>query len=351
MKYRQILLETKEKRNQELEEYTSLLDKFTDPKTKSVLRFETDVINVNTSRANRYHEKSQKKIVIEKRKTLLVLELPFETDAVNVNTSRANRYHEKNQNKKKSLEERIDQSFPHNSEKSSTNNHYLKESIKNLINSIRPNITYQSPLYDHNEKRITYDEPCSDEDMACIYVQKEMLREVSDTDIKDTTKKIQQSQIKKTLIWSPQKEIACPKAWIDPEIIANYFSYLESRCLRSYRKEPYIDLIEIRLLLYVPRSSKTLQEITPRHMDIKKNVIKFNEEIFPIPETFIQLVNSLLSLDEPLLKRSGHEIHKFVLRTSQSAKLEKRLTPKLIKSAIDCLCYQEQFFNDQLPRR
>ncbi|MDN3509423.1 MAG: hypothetical protein P0S93_05380 [Candidatus Neptunochlamydia sp.] len=360
MNHRQLLLEARKSRDTEIEEYISILNKIGSPTSKEWEEHRSMLENNNLLRNDgafllEPHQLSQQiRLEIEKRKMILDLELPYVTTTVSVNSARVE-YSKKNQKEEILIDQKIESRFStddtDDEDSEGTDkfiSYYKKNSLRNLLNSSRPlllNISYDS---NGNETRVL--EQASDEDLESSTVRQELFKIINNKQVKDKTKKVQLSQIRQLL--SHRYSITNAKKGAPLDILASYFRYIEKRCLQSYKIQPFKDLLEVRLLSYIPLPIGSLQMITLEDINSVEKTINADGRQFPVPETVIQMAKSLfLSPQEPLFKRDSNKIHKFILQTSESAKIPLSLTPTLIKNSLADICSQEHFYKEFLPRR
>jgi hypothetical protein len=294
---------------------------------------------------------------LQTRWEILTLELPFETDTVSVNTALVSSYVEP---KDKSIDEIIDEKYPPNPCEDTYENEYRKKITKNAL----PKLMVRTVDLQGNDT--LYTEIATKDDLkSSLAVRNAFLNNYTNkSKLVESSKKTQKSHAKSIIdACTNKKKTDCyPKRVgipIPKEILANYLLYLENRSLNSYSIGCYKDLIEVRLLLYVSLPINKLQQITRQHIDKASKVIKFEKTTFPVPATFIELVESVYSENERLFNRTSKKINKFVLQTAEAAKLKSRLnsslkvklTPSLLKNSLGNICWEESYYKEKLPRR
>lgn len=290
--------------------------------------------------------------LIEKRSHLLTLELPFHTDTVSVNRMLVDSFtEEKDQTAFLEIENSAYKYFQGNKNKA--------YQISNLLNKVWPKIN-----------RVVYVDGIPSEKMAYVdfydfgrdEVRSKFFNSINYLSVKESTKKVYQCYFQAILAsWRSEglgehlllkvNEVKrALEANLDIKSLANYFEYLEERCLRKQSEEAYKDLIAVKLLFYAPLTLKKLDQICLKHINLSNLTIQFEEVSFAVPSTFIALATALFSKDEPLLHMNAKELNKFMEQTSKANKL-KKISPTSIRQSLRLISYQQGFINEKLPRR
>jgi hypothetical protein len=317
MEYRKILIEMKEQRQQELESYRSLCSE----------------IEANMS--------DYPEVWVNKRKALLTLELPFKTDLISVNQAL----------KEKppmglTLEDWAAHDLPLNID-AYLEAKYKRASFIRFLRSRWPQVNVVNHSANEEEK---LDVPL--EDFIHRIPCKALLQAIESANIEESSKKVYQSYARGLIAYAKKMGIKTNvNKGIEAETLAIYFNYLEERCLRSYSIQPYKDLIELRLLFYVPIQSTHLNLLNLSHLNSSIQLIEHQNQRFQIPKTFIDLSKSVLRKGESFLKRDPKQLNKFVLDTAKAAGLPSKITPSLIKHSLRFICHSEGFMMESLPLR
>lgn len=143
-----------------------------------------------------------------------------------------------------------------------------------------------------------------------------------------------------------------PKRIIDTEIIASYFAYLEKRCLDAWEIQPYRDLLEVRLLFYSSLPVSLLGRICVKDIDSEKRLISWENRSYPLPKTFIELAESILS-SEDLIVRGIKQLNKFISQTSNAkrAAIPCTITAKTIQKSLEWIYRENGIAKDAKFRR
>lgn len=139
----------------------------------------------------------------------------------------------------------------------------------------------------------------------------------------------------------PKRIHLAPRNIIDAESLASYFAYLEKRCLDAWEIQPFRDLLEVRLLFYTSLPVSQLRKICFKDIDFAKQLICWENRSYPLPKTFIELAESILS-SEDLVVRGIKQLNKFISQTTNAKRAEVlcKITTKTIQKSLGWI-YQE----------
>jgi hypothetical protein len=136
---------------------------------------------------------------------------------------------------------------------------------------------------------------------------------------------------------------------ICPYELANFFDYLESRYLKSNKKEHLVDLVEIRFMFYAPLSCQELHRI--KMENIGSNSLVCQETHFNFPESFMELASSVKASSDTLMTKNEKQLYKLILNLSNSCGLKKVITPTYIKKGLQAIYLFYAFSPERLPKR
>lgn len=332
MKSRKILQYIRKQRDQEIEEYRLLCSKI-----------EADIPN--------YTEDA-----IKKRQSILTLEFPYKTDTVSVNQSLVTliEMSESGNELKKTV--RKYGTKADTSERLTNfyyNNKYQDNSFKNFLHS--ESIWPKVQVIKHNlQGKITISpaENVPEEDLAYALPREKLFKNIHEANLKDSSKRIYRCYARKHV--KEADEVVGNtyiREGIDSYTLAAYFNYLEERCLKSTSLQPYKDLIEVRLLFYVPIKTNLLNQITLSDINVLSQQLHYTDNQYRFPSTFIELARSVFSKREPLLEKSTKKLDKFVSQTAARLKLNEKITPTLIRRSQGYIAQQEGYIIEKLPLR
>lgn len=194
------------------------------------------------------------------------------------------------------------------------------------------------------------------EDLEEIFGQKKAAKVIDSLSHSPSSKKILKSHLRSIIkaVKGPIKPSThlAPKDIIDTELLASYFLYLEKRCLDAWEIQPYRDLLEVRLLFYISLSVSQLGKICFKDIDFAKQLICWENRSYPLPKTFIELAESILS-SEDLIVRGIKQLNKFISQTSKAkrAEIPCKITTKMIQKSLWWIYRENGIGNDAKFRR
>jgi hypothetical protein len=352
---KQVLLKIRGQREKVLEERRKTLRSLFPYSTKDWAKGENAARNKETLNSkvdsrifiNCIHEHEKQLI---HRRAILTLELPFTTDTVDVNKALLSSIPAEVENRYKTLDEWLEHYYPNDGTVSSLDLAYQQRNAKKWLDSVLPEIVRLK--YSPDGKESFTVEKADIEDFVMEDVRDRFLRNIARRKQKKSSKKVRFSIAKNMVAFcrNINRKFIFNACKIQAITLARYFEYLEERCLRSNLEQHYKQFAEIRLLFYVPLTAEELQCLKRRHIDDKKLVVQWKDHEYPIPHTFVILLKSLYTLDEPLFNHTSKSLYKFISQTSGAAKL-KTITPTAIRNSQNSICRQEQFYPEKLPRR
>jgi hypothetical protein len=268
-----------------------------------------------------------------KWKHALILEYPFKTDAFSVNEARlkATKIEENDKHQgPKSLENfvreymRLMDNPTGAKEKSDLNvdRLYQQQKIENMLDETWPMVrVIDFDSEGRKEEGALKKVPL--EDIVCAAPGEALHQNIDRLLLRASSKKVYHTYARRLVshVRNRKKEVgigSC-KRGISIEGLSSYFEYLESRCLKSCSDRPYRNLLEIRLLFYVPLPTTqlgkmTLSSIKTEVIEVEtesgkihlfKHFFEYGNQKYPVPATFIEFAKALLSENEPLLSRDG----------------------------------------------
>lgn len=367
MKYREILLKQRGCRIRELEEYESFLEKSIDftshsegVKIQREVMYQTESGEAKSAGIHSFTGISVASLQrqIEKRRQLLTLELPFLTNTVSLNHMLVKSFPTDIPLKFRSAKDWAEQYFS----TESTDDQLSKEKhILSLINKYWPKIAKKFE-FDGEEVKITEVAKAEEEDLISDKLKADLFYAIDQLPIAKDSKTIYKSRISsliKYLLFIDSENSTLLEAnevnWslkseLGAETLADYFEYLEHRCLKQQSDGAYKDLIAIKLLFYAPDTFKKLDQVCLKHIDKSNLTIQFEDVHFAVPASFITLAGSIFSKEDPLLRMNVKQLNKFVQQTSEANKM-KKITPTAIRQALRFICHQERFAVEYLSRR
>lgn len=338
------LLEIRKKRGEELEEYKKLISKIDSSHSCEKL-------------INHHYSK-------------LILELPFKIDAVSVNEARlkVNEAHLKeiqrrkegveNSSTKRTLETWIESHF----RTENIDNKYKRKQILKIFCKWWPQVNEMSFISNDKEVEVvTKLTKVPIEDLSHIAPIEFFYKKIEDSPFNSKSKEIFKSYLRSLIAFARERERKIVsktrrKKAISTVILARYFEYLENRCLKANSDKASRNLVEIRFLFYVSLPCIQLKKIT--FADIKtiegKNkiyCIKYKDKTYRLPSSFVEFAKSILSEKEPFLRRNIKELGSFVDKSAKAAKLQEKITPKLIQNSLESICRLEGYSVEWLPPR
>lgn len=318
----------RKQREQELEEYRILCSKI-----------ESDVVG---------HPEN----LILKRRSILTLELPFKTDAVSVNQALIEEkdFFENPRQVEEDLPKSTDYLYNAKYREASFENFLHSESIWpkaiEIKYSSKGNITFKPA------------EKIPEEDLDnCSLPCHELMKNISNYPLKESSKKVYHCLARQYITPIQEMDVHMMIAkvnrriGIESDCLAAYFNYLEERCLKSGSLRHYRDLIEVRLLFYVPITSKDLNQCKLSNINESTQLLRCRGTYHRLPTTLIELIRATIPEDEPLLKRDTKQLNKFVSQTSATIGLKNKITPKLIRRSQDFIAHREGYIKERLPLR
>jgi hypothetical protein len=352
MNHRQILLKEKEQRKRELENYEVFL--------KTSFDFENHLLTLAGSNGYTCHvlPKTYQK-EINQHQTILDLELPYKSDIVDVNKAMVASFPQ-NQRGYGDPKKWIEKKIPYKEglevcDKSYTSLGWQKNLTNTLCFKMWPSILEVN--FDKQGNRREALVRARMEDFRRQEIRENQANNILASTMKETSKKVvlchQRNMIKDCLHIRRDRRSLLNYVGLSAKTLADYFKYLEFRCLNSKPSlQSYKDLIAIRLLFYAPYNLpfKKLQFIKLENIDRVTNTITIEEISFPIPLNFIKLAKTVMTKDETLLQRDVHQLNKFVEQTSKAAGL-KQINPKLIRRSLTFICHHANIMIEHLPRR
>ena len=180
------------------------------------------------------------------------------------------------------------------------------------------------------------------EDLREIDGQRKAANTIESLPQTQSSKKVRKSHLRGIIKGAGPKPIhLAPKDILDAENLASYFAYLEKRCLNACEIQPYRDLLEVRLLFYTSLPVSQLEKICFKDVDVEKRVIRWGNQSYLLPKTYIELAETILS-SEDLIVRKIKQLNKFILQTSNAkrAALPCKITTKMIQKSLDWI-YRE----------
>lgn len=333
MEYRQILEGIRSKRAERLEEYCALCSKI-----------DMDAVSYESR--------------VKTRQSILALEFAFETDAVNVNQAlmQQQALMEEDSFGKKSVEawtKKIQQTESN----AYLNDRYQRASFSRFLQQrcIWPRAIPVKYL-PTGETDLGSLKKIPVEDFISALPCETLMNNIDEAKLKKSSKAIYRSYAKGFIGYVRgtqhiRRDVSNEPRGINIHDLASYFNYLESRCTQSDSLKNYRDLIEIRLLFYVPLKTDLLRLITPSCINPTSQRLSCAGNEYRLPASFISLVRSLVPLHEPLLKRNTKQLEKFVSQTSSVIGLNELVTPRLIRRSQNFLAQQLGLVGEKLPNR
>ncbi len=279
----------------------------------------------------------------QKAKAILTLELPFRTNIEDVLEARASLYLQKQDRKEKKQEKTADTIITEwcNQEyESSTNSRTsfceLLQSRGILIRSLTiSEIARKLPLQ-----------------LMIEIIEKEPL--------KDSTKEVY-TLYAKDLYEFLQKDLYISTNWFTKKDIISLFDveklfeYLEKRALKGNTIRAFEDVFLSRALFYAPVTTKKLFSIS----SLDRNTLDINceDHSFPVPRSFVDLWNNFLLPSHQLFPNEMNErvLHQKIRRLGEYAEVSLALTPSILRSSMESICYNYLFIEPEvirlLPRR
>ena len=348
-----LLLAIREEREEKLENYKLKLSKFhqpthaeceeilqsSEPDKLQILSFSIDFTS----------------ILSKERRALLALELPFEIDTLSVNRGLMTK--EKFSKVKHKPVDRDELTWIHEIPDNSIC--YERQSLINFLKreGIYPKASFNGgPPLEIPFEDFVHDLPYQ------IAIQG--IKACST--ISEGTKEVYLSRaremrafVRKTLL--PTDKLLSSHE-IDLYALAQYFDYLEQRCLNSYKKRSlesaraYRDLLAVRLLFYTSLPSEQLSKITLADIHSEDGsassfVIRIKNKSFPVPATFVELANSAIANGDVFVDRDVKTLYKFITQTAVASKCLAKITPTALRRSLKSICSQQRFCTSRLSRR
>lgn len=136
---------------------------------------------------------------------------------------------------------------------------------------------------------------------------------------------------------------------------AKLFDYMEQRALRSTTEQKYHDVLLCRALFYIPLPTTEFFSLGPPEKSI--NSLKFQENLFPVPTSFVRLWNGFSPTSNLFLQTfDDRGLHKKIKRLGEYAELTTlSLTPSILRLSGKAAYFNYLSLDDKtvafLPRR
>jgi hypothetical protein len=327
MQCRQVLLEIRRKRDEELKEYQELCTKIG---------------------PTPYHTE-----IIKKRQEILILELPFKTDTPSIGAAALQKeLKEKIRDQQGSIIQRINEWR----NKGSRNQQYARKHIYKIYMEI--SAKYYSISYDEEgNKKIGPLSKLPPDELEYVVTLEMVQDAINLKTLNPRSRAVYKSLFKdlRRILNSQEGDLyrGAITTGISSEILAGYLEHLEQRCLKAKKSDKsYRNLLEVRTLLYLPLPCTQLNKITLSDIGSSTRKTEPNKiNGCPFPSSFIELAKAVLSDNEPFLKRNSKQLGRFIEQSSNAAKLEGKIKLKQIQRSMKAICQKEQFLAEYLPSR
>ena len=355
MHYRDVLLEIRRRREQELEEFKIAVSKIITPSLEESESFAKE----HACQVFNFSDPNVSNTLMNHYRAILTLELPFKIDTGSIG---------------KALRKE-----PLVADRSSPKNIYdwintgsqigLNEQIVKTAKNMRPQARLTT--YDLSGKATIHPPHLLPmEELQYVITEEKIAETITQKSLGPRSRDVRRSRFKnfwETII-KPVENLACllkkPITWKTIEALATFYERCEQRCLkRHFNDDPlraYRDLLEMRLLFYVSIPSTQLTNLTVTNIQIfdeemaegksqKLHILNVKGRTFPLPFSFASLAHSCLTENDLILQKTIKKRNRFVENIVKAAKLEERITPKLIQQSLEFICCSEGY--DKLSRR
>lgn len=288
----------------------------------------------------------------EKRRAILVLELPFKTDAASLNSAKVGLFGSRRNQRNQKVAKPIKTIFIEWLRSGAEHTQMLRQSFLDKLESEG----FFTFFYETADGK----KPMPIEDFPNRSPMETMLDFVGRMNVSKSTKATYSSYVKSFYefvvsdLHPSSGEFSQFGESLSLFEAEKLFEYLEKRALRSSTTRVFLDILICRSLFYLRLSAKELFSLPNPNADTR--TVHLDGQDWVIPSSFIRLWQHF-SLAEYLFPKALNErtLYQKIHRLGGYAKVSTVLTPTILKSSLRAICQQDLRIGPKaismLPRR